>query len=139
MGNLGSSGSNPIPTIFKFNIMIIEQLVIDAGCFLAINEFAIFSEDCNDCVPEVLQALSLCIRNGLNSIEMLAWFRFVIRQRTCVQILQQKFPVPNNLKNDKQRSAWVRAKRRVLLNNQWKAEDAFLENIKIIIKNGDYN
>jgi hypothetical protein len=135
--NKRSSGSQPIPAVFKFIKEIIEPLAIDAGCFLALNEYGVFSEEDNS-VPESLQALPLCIRNGCNSLDSLAWFRFGIRQRISAHTLNSLYPLPSDLSNDSQRANWVRAKRSEWLKGK-DLNDDLLNSIKLIILDGSYN
>lgn len=113
-----SNGASPIPAVFKFLRTVVDRLAIDAGCFLALNEFGIFGEDNSKLIPEELQALSLCIRNGCNSLSVLAWFRFGIRQRVCAHALHSELPIPIHLKNDTERSIWVKARRRAWLSDR---------------------
>ena len=107
--NRRSSGSHPIPAVFGFLRKIVYPLAIDAGCFLAIQEFAVHSE--GDDIPETLQALPLCIRNGCDSLGTSSWYRFVYRQRVCAHALEAAFPVPKDLKTDGERARWVRQTR----------------------------
>ncbi|MGN7894240.1 DEAD/DEAH box helicase [Bacillus sp. 22475] len=130
-----SSGSNPIPTVFKFIKEVIEPIAIDAGCFLALNELGVFQ---NEEIPESLQALPLAIRNGCNSLGALSWFRFGIRQRKCAHVLEETFPVPEDTINDSNRASWVRKSRMEFLNGP-KQEDSFLECIRMVILQDSLN
>ena len=46
-------------------------------------------------VPECLQALPLCIRNGCDELSVLAWFRFGLRQRVCAHAFRS-IPTPQH-------------------------------------------
>lgn len=119
--NKRSSGSHhPIPIIFGFLRKVVHPLAIDAGCFLAIQEFALYGE--GDDIPETLQALPLCIRNGCDSLGSLSWYRFVYRQRICAHALEAAFPVPKDLKDDGERAKWVRQTREEWLSGRLMAE-----------------
>ncbi|HDX9635621.1 TPA: DEAD/DEAH box helicase [Bacillus cereus] len=130
-----SSGSNPIPTVFKFIKEVIEPIAIDAGCFLALNELGVFRDEE---IPESLQALPLAIRNGCNSLGALSWFRFGIRQRKCAHVLEENFPVPVDITNDSNRASWIRKSRMEFLNGS-KQEDVFLECIRMVILQDSMN
>ncbi|WP_165347115.1 DEAD/DEAH box helicase [Gottfriedia acidiceleris] len=125
-----SSGSNPIPAVFKFIKDVIEPIAVDAGCFLALNELGVFNSE-GDSVPEGLQALPIAIRNGCNNLGTLAWFRFGFRQRICAHYLEEAFPVPNEIIKDQERADWVRRTRRNFLSTP--SEQPFLESIRNII------
>ncbi|MFS0824760.1 DEAD/DEAH box helicase [Bacillus sp. 1P02SD] len=126
-----SSGSNPIPTIFKFIKEVVESIAMDAGCFLAINELGVFADDDSGELPEALKGLPLAIRNGCDSLNTLSWFRFGYRQRICSHYLNEVFPVPDEAKDDKERANWVRSKRRQLLSTP--TEDPMLDCIRHIL------
>jgi replicative superfamily II helicase len=136
--NRRSDGSQPIPFVFKFIKEVIEPLSIDAGCFLALNELGIYNGTDKQTPPEVLQALPLCIKNGCNSLETLAWFRFGIRQRVSAHTLQKVLPIPDFIQNDSDRLIWVRDTRRLWLGNNINLEEnELLKSIQLIIKNRD--
>lgn len=126
-----NSGSNPIPTIFKFIKEVVESIAMDAGCFLAINELGVFADDDSGEIPEALQGLPIAIRNGCDSLETLSWFRFGYRQRICSHYLNEVFPIPREANDDKERANWVRSIRRHLLSKP--TEDPMLECIRQIL------
>ncbi len=107
------AGTSPIPSIFRFVRRVIHPLSIDAGCLLALQE--LHMEDAGAeprSVPEALQGLPLCVRNGCDSLEVLAWYRFGFRQRVCAHALARAFPASEDLENDSARARWVRGTRR---------------------------
>lgn len=115
--------AKPIPSVFGFLRQVIDPLTRDAGCFVALNEHALKTEDDSDhLVPDALKAVPLCIRNGCNSVSTLAWFRFGYRQRVCAHRLASRFPIPDENKDDEARSKWVR-----LTRSQWLRGDVILE------------
>lgn len=126
-----SSGSNPIPTIFKFIKEVVESIAMDAGCFLAINELSVYVDEDNGVIPEALQGLPIAIRNGCNSLGTLSWFRFGYRQRICSHYLNKVFPVPSEGYDDKKRANYVRITKRKLLSTPLK--DPLLECIRQIL------
>jgi hypothetical protein len=122
--NKRSSGSHPIPAVLKFLRDVVDNLAIDAGCFLAIHEYVSHEgEQEPAALPETLGALPLCIRNGCDSLGSLAWYRFGYRQRVCAHALEAAFPVPAELKNDEERMLWVMRTRR-----QWLSDTLVAEN-----------
>ena len=122
--NKRSSGSHPIPAVLKFLRDVVDKLAIDAGCFLAIHEYVTHEgEQELGTLPETLEALPLCIRNGCDSLGSLAWYRFGYRQRVCAHALEAAFPVPAELKNDEERMLWVIQTRR-----QWLSDPLIAEN-----------
>ncbi|MCG9969916.1 DEAD/DEAH box helicase [Pelotomaculum terephthalicicum JT] len=139
INNKRSKGDNHIPTVFGFLRKIVEQLAIDAGCFLAIQELAVYGEENTSLIPEQLQSLPLCIKNGCNSIEVLSWYRFAFRQRICAHNLEKAFPVPKNLASDADRANWVRNMRLIWLFSDYDIkENPLLNYARIIILNGGY-
>lgn len=109
----GRAGTNPIPSVFRFVRRVIHPLAVDAGCLLALQE--LYMEDAASeprLVPEALQGLPLCVRNGCRSLEVLAWYRFGFRQRVCAHALASAFPMPEDLQDDSARARWVRGTRR---------------------------
>jgi hypothetical protein len=136
--NRRSSGNHPIPAVMKFIREIVETLSIDAGCLLAIQEYALQGRDQIElATPEALQALPLCIRNGCDSLGSLAWYRFGLRERLCAHAFEQAFPVPPDMRNDSERAQWVIANRRDWLAGRIHAQgQTILEHALIIIKEG---
>lgn len=108
-----TKGDNPIPATLAFMRNTTESLSIDAGCFLALHELATAEKHgTTESIPESLQALPLCIRNGCNSLGTLSWFRFGYRERVCAHSFESVFPVPITETNDTERARWVDATRR---------------------------
>lgn len=106
--NKRSSGSQPIPAVLKFIRDVVDKLSIDAGCFLAIHQYAANEDEADSILsPEGLEALPLCIRNGCHSLGSLAWYRFGYRQRVCAHAFESVFPVPLDMTNDEERMSWV--------------------------------
>ncbi len=132
INNKRSKGNDPIPAVFGFIQRIIYQLAIDAGCFIAILEMGMTFES-GASLPETLQALSLCIRHGCDSLGTLAWYRFGYRQRACAHALQRSFPVPQEIINDSERSEWVKETKRNWLASEIPAEDPLINYAKIIL------
>jgi len=141
IGNQRTKGDHPIPAAFKFLNDIISKLSVDAGCFLAIHEFV--ANDANKTgaiVSDTLQALPLCIRNGCDSLGVLAWYRFAYRQRVCAHALQRAFPVPENLKTDVEIWAWVsQARRAWLAGEQDMSEEPLLAHARVVITEASQN
>ncbi|MBV6505493.1 MAG: hypothetical protein ILNGONEN_01055 [Syntrophorhabdaceae bacterium] len=135
-----SRSSGPIPQIFGFLRKVIDPLAIDAGCFLAIHEFATSeNEENNSSTPVNLQSLPLCIRNGCDSLSTLSWFRFGYRQRVCAHALAKAFPIPKSLIDDAARAKWVRQMRQKWLNDRIKVDEKtnpLLGYTKIVIEEG---
>ena len=130
-----SKGDDPIPAVLNFVREIVEMLAIDAGCFVAIQEFSIHGKNNEQPLSETLQALPLCIRNGCNSLGNLSWYRFGYRQRFCAHVLEKAFPLPNDLENDAARSEWVRNTRRDWLSGKIMiAEEPIIGYIKTVLK-----
>lgn len=137
IGSGRCSGSSPIPSVFKFLRVVVDQLAVAAGCFLALMEFGEYGEDKKHFIPESLQSLPLCIRNGCDSLGTLAWFRFCIRQRVCAHALQKEFPVPDDIPNDSERANWVKKRRKYWLRNDENIVDkSLLYYAKIVITSG---
>jgi len=108
-----------IPAIFKFISDVVDRAMsIDAGCFLALHECWLADEHPETPVPEALQMLPLCIRNGCNSLDVLAWYRFGFRQRVCAHALAAEYPMPPEAVTDAERASAVRKASR-----QWLADD----------------
>lgn len=111
-------GKDPIPVVLRFVRDTADMLSIDAGCFLAIHELGVQGDRADASIPETLQALSLCIRNGCDSLGTLAWYRFGYHERVCAHALQRTFKVPEELTNDGDRADWVRKTRREWLSGK---------------------
>ncbi|WP_373231948.1 DEAD/DEAH box helicase [Cohnella sp.] len=134
INNGRSSGASPIPAVFKLIKEVIEPLAIDAGCFLAINELGVFREDN---ISERLEALPLCIRNGCDNLDVLSWYRNVIRQRVCAHALNKMFQSGLEFGNNSERDSWVKSKRREwLLDESDIQEDRLLKFTKTVIRYG---
>jgi hypothetical protein len=133
-----SDGSSPLPIVFGFVQGIIEKLAIDAGCFLALYEgWLSILPPRERGVPESLQALPLCIRNGCDSLPTLTWFRFGYRNRVAAHGLQSAFEVPVSLTSDKERSTWVRQARHAWLTGEIStAPDPVLDAARTVILQG---
>jgi hypothetical protein len=131
--NSRSSGAKPIPKVFAFLRKVVHHLAIDAGCFAAVHEFGI--NEAAQPLPDGLQALPLCIRNGCDSIGVLAWYRFGYRQRMCAHAFQQAFPVPDALEDDQSRLDWITKTRRRWLSGEMEARDhPLLDHAKTVIQ-----
>lgn len=117
-----SKGDDPIPSVLSFVRNIVDLLAIDAGCFVALHELAVNRNSVSS-VPESLQGLPLCIRNGCDSLGSLSWYRFGYRQRLCAHALERVFPVPRELADDTERANWVRQTRRGWLSGRLYAEN----------------
>jgi len=130
-----SAAHHPIPKVFGFLRQVVNNLAIDAGCLAAVHELGVTGQE--NPLPDGLQALPLCIRNGCDSIGVLAWYRFGYRQRICAHAFQAVFPLPDDLADDSARAAWVREKHR-----QWLADEVdasaypVLEHARTVIEEG---
>jgi hypothetical protein len=132
-----TDASRGIPPVFKFIGDIIDRAMsIDAGCFLALHECWLASEHAGVAVPEPLQALPLCIRNGCDSLDVLAWFRFGFRQRTCAHALAAAFPLPDDVVSDAGRAQAVREMRREWLRAEPTDDALLLDFARVIVKDG---
>ena len=131
-----SRGNDPIPAVLNFVRDIVDMLAIDAGCFLAIQELVMHGGNNGaTLLPETLQALPLCIRNGCDSLGSLSWYRFGYRQRFCAHALERAFPVPSNLEDDSARAAWVRNTRRDWLSGRLLVvEEPILDYAKTVLQ-----
>ncbi|GAF96340.1 unnamed protein product, partial [marine sediment metagenome] len=116
-----SKGNDPIPSVLSFVRNIVDLLAIDAGCFVALHELAV--RGAASSIPETLQGLPLCIRNGCDSLGSLSWYRFGYRQRLCAHALERVFSVPRELANDTARANWVRQTRREWLSGRITADN----------------
>ena len=107
-----ADGARGLPPVFKFVGGLIERtLAIDAGCFLALHEAWLEAEHPEVAVPEAVAALPLCVRNGCDSLDALAWFRGGFRQRVCAHALARAFPIPAEVTTDEGRLGFVRKAR----------------------------
>jgi len=113
-----SAGQQPLPAVFRFIEKVVVPLAIDAGCFLAVQECWVNDSPVNQQVPDALQALPLCIRNGCDSLDSLAWFRFGYHQRICAHALAKELPIPPFIYGDTARSEWVRRVRSMWLSGE---------------------
>ena len=118
---------------------MVDNLAIDAGCFVALHELAMHPEEGADLVLDELASLPLCIRNGLNTLGSLSWYRFGYRQRVSTHALQRIFPVSSELTNDKDRAEWVRGTRRRWISGDISTDNPLLTQVKIVIQNTDEN
>ncbi|GAG48604.1 unnamed protein product, partial [marine sediment metagenome] len=88
ISNERSSGVHPIPSVLGFIRDVVDHLAIDAGCFLAIQEWLEADGSFeSSIIPDELRGLPLCIRNGCDSLGTLSWFRFGYRQRVVAHAL----------------------------------------------------
>lgn len=132
-----SDGARGLPPVFKFLGDIVERaLSVDAGCFLALNESWLQAEYPGTAVPEYLQALPLCIRNGCDDLDVLAWFRFGFRQRVCAHALAQAFPLAQDIVGDAARSEAVREARRTWLRRESGGERSLLDFAQVVVREG---
>lgn len=134
-----TAGDHPIPAVFGLVGKIILPLSVDAGCFLAILECWLKDQDAeNAVVPEELQALPLCIRNGCNTLDTLAWFRFGYRERVAAHAFARVLPLPPAVNTDTERAAWVRTARRDWLSHRIEVQpDPILENVRTVLVETD--
>ncbi|RKG49884.1 DEAD/DEAH box helicase [Corallococcus sp. AB011P] len=133
-----SDGGRGLPAVFKFLGDIVERVLAqDAGCFLALHECWIEDSYPGTSVPEALQALPLCIRNGANNLDVIAWFRFGYRQRVCAHALAQAFPLDPGLKSDEARARAVRKLRHEWLNNNNNNISALVDFARTVILDGN--
>ena len=63
--------------------------------------------------------LPLCIRNGCNSRDSLAWFRFGYRNRIAAHEFAQIYPIPIAIQNDSELKRWIKGQL-----GEWIREDA---------------
>jgi hypothetical protein len=126
--NKRNKGDHPIPAVFGFLRKVVDQFAIDAGCFLAIQEFSVYGEGgTNAPIPEPLQALALCIRNGCDTLDVLAWYRFGFRNRVCAHTFARTFPLPADVVTDSGRAKWIRKTR-----GKWLTGEIVSENEPIL-------
>jgi hypothetical protein len=119
-----TGGAKSLTPVFKFVGEVIDRdLSLDAGCFLALHECWFEAEELGD-LPEELQGLPLCVRNGADNLNVLSWFRFGYRQRICAHALASAFPVGTDVRGDANRATAVRELRRDWLRAQDWTDDA---------------
>jgi|GEM_PF-806023 len=132
-----SGGSNGLMPVFKFVGDVVDRaLSQDAGCFLALHECWLEAQRQEATPPEALQALPLCIRNGADDLNVLAWFRFGYRQRMCAHSLASWYPVPPEVEGDLDRADAVRELRRVWLNEAQEDPPSLLDFARIVVREG---
>lgn len=110
-----SQGHNPIPAVFSFVGRVLHHLSIYAGALLVILEE---SDLLNDQLGE-MPLLPLCIRNGCNSRDSLAWFRYGYRNRIAAHEFAQIYPIPMAIQDDSELKRWIKRQLR-----EWIREDA---------------
>ncbi|NTX14567.1 DEAD/DEAH box helicase [Myxococcus sp. CA056] len=133
-----NNGAKGIPAVFKFIGDIVDRAMSrDAGCFLAINECWLAYSFPGNTAPETLQALPLCIKNGANALDVLAWFRFGYRQRTCAHLLANEFPLEPGSTTDELRAASVRRLRRQWLASTTSSPPQLTDHARTIILEAD--
>lgn len=110
-----SRGQDHIPAIFSFVGKVLHHLSIYAGALLVILEE---SDLLNDQLGE-MPLLPLCIRNGCNSRDSLAWFRYGYRNRIAAHEFAQIYPIPMAIQDDSELKRWI--KRQL---TEWIREDA---------------
>ncbi len=133
-----TGGGGSLTPVFKFIGDVIDRrLALDAGCLLALVESWLEAEG-GDAVPEELQGLPLCIRNGADRLNVLAWFRFGYRQRTCAHALNAAFPLPPGLVGDSERASAVRDLRRnwLRMRPDFDTPPALLDAARVVVLDG---
>jgi hypothetical protein len=135
ISNKRSDGRHPIPAVLKFLRDIVDPLSIDAGCFLAINEAILAgAHQESSTLPESLQALPLCIRNGCDSLGTLTWYRVGYRERIAAHEFEKNFPVPSDLTVEHERVAWVLETRRRWISGEiLPADDNVLQHVRVVM------
>jgi hypothetical protein len=135
--NKRTKGDQPIPSVFSFLRKVVDGLAIDAGCFLSVHQFGVCGDGAVSAIPENLQALPLCIRNGCNSLTSLSWFRFGFRQRVCAHAFARAFNMPYEVTTDSERAEWVRQTRKQWLAGNIKAEhEPLLAHAMTVVREG---
>ena len=110
-----SRGQDHIPAVFSFVGRVLHHLSIYAGALLVIlEESDLLSEQLGE-----MPLLPLCIRNGCNSRDSLAWFRYGYRNRIAAHELAQLYPVPTEIEDDIELKRWI--KRQL---GEWIRDDA---------------
>jgi hypothetical protein len=102
-----NQGQNHIPAIFSFVRRVLHHLSIYAGALLVILEE---SDLLSDQLGE-MPLLPLCIRNGCNSRDSLAWFRYGYRNRIVAHEFAQIYPVPMTIQDDSELKRWIKRQR----------------------------
>lgn len=132
-----SDGARGFPPVFKFVGSLIDRvLTVDAGCFLALHECWLEAEHPDTAVPDALQALPLCIRNGCDTLDALAWFRFGLRQRVVAHALAEAHPLPGEVESDAERAQAVREARRAWLDGEPDEPGSLLAAARTVITDG---
>ncbi len=109
-----SQGQNHIPAIFSFVGKVLHHLSIYAGALLVIlEESDLLSNQLGE-----MPLLPLCIRNGCNSRDSLAWFRYGYRNRIVAHEFAQIYPIPMTIQDDNELKSWVKRQLR-----KWISED----------------
>lgn len=101
--NRRSQGQAPIPAVFSFIGRALHHLSIYAGALLVVLEESDLLEGNLGAMP----LLPLCIRNGCNSRDSLAWFRYGYRNRIAAHEFSQLYPVPPELQDDRDLKVWT--------------------------------
>ncbi|MDR4504432.1 MAG: DEAD/DEAH box helicase [Candidatus Scalindua sp.] len=110
-----SQGQNHIPAIFSFAGRVLHHLSIYAGALLVILEE---SDLLSDQLGE-MPLLPLCIRNGCNSRDSLAWFRYGYRNRIAAHEFARIYPIPIAIQDDSELKRWINRQL-----SEWIREDA---------------
>jgi hypothetical protein len=103
---------HPIPAIFSFVSQVLHNLSIYAGALQAIIEG---SNLLNGNLGQ-LPLLPLCIRNGCNNRESLAWFRYGYRNRVIAHEFARIYPVPAEIQDEARIRGWIANVKRNWLN-----------------------
>lgn len=116
-----SAGQQPIPKALAVATGLFDKLAALAGGLVAIVELLLGSGGAVTRVPAELACLPLAIKNGFNSPEALAWFRFGLRLRRPAHLLARLFPIRFSPYDDKAmrqeidrvKQNWLRSEQRV--------------------------
>lgn len=103
---------HPIPAIFSFVSQALHHLSIYAGALQAIIEG---SNLLNGNLGQ-LPLFPLCIRNGCNNRESLAWFRYGYRNRMIAHEFARIYPVPAEIQDEASIRDWIANVKRNWLN-----------------------
>jgi len=107
-----NQGQAPIPAVFSFVGRVLHHLSIYAGAMLVVlEESNLLERDLG-----VMPLLPLCIRNGCNNRDSLAWFRYGYRNRIAAHEFARTYPLPIEVQEDSQIKTWITAIRRFWLN-----------------------
>lgn len=130
-----SRSGRELPGVFKFLTEVVDRaLTIDAGCVLAVHECWLEATYPGVAVPEPLQGLPLCVRNGCSDLDTLAWFRFGFRQRMCAHAFARQFPRAANAALGRRK--FVEGARREWLRSEQDEADELLQHARTIITDG---